>query len=305
MAAGGLRLTLLLLLPAPAWAGDFEAELGLARAAVLDGDAKAADKHVDAARDAVESTQTVILADQAASPSFYRGVLAFQDGDSDAAMDHWRRTLTIAPRFVVDVELLPQVDGQDLFEALRSEMQQAPMSPPGVDDEAVGVRVYVSGQLMHSYDLVYQGEQLVQVLCPDDALHSWWHVYGDAPDYAAACALPRQTLSIRGQDPADTPALSADRDGSLLPYALLGGGALLVAGGATAQLALARPAYAQVEAARAAPDTVSREQADQLSADFNRARWAALGLYAAGGVVIGSTLVVGVDGQGVVLQGSF
>ena len=297
-----------LLCALPAQAGDFDAELLAAREAVAAHDADALDK-INAADAAAISGDRVVLARQAASLDFYRGVLHWQAQETDAAMDAWRRALIIDPTFAPDTELLSDVDALDLIEALRSETQQKEMRAPGVDEGTPGVRVYVSGQLMHSYDLIFAGRQLVQVLCPDGSLRGWWHVYGDPPDYAGACSLPQPdytAFAVAEPDSARPPREPRESNPARLGYGLVGGGVLSIGAGLAVQQLQVKPAYAEIEAARAAPASVTRAQADQLSADFSRARWISLGLIGVGGVAVGAGAAqLTVGPQGVALTGEF
>ncbi len=281
-------------------------ELQAARAAVAARDPGAL-AQIEAADAAAISSARVVLAGQAASLDFYRGVLHWQVQETDAAMDAWRRALIIDPTFAPDGQLLGDVDALDLIEALRSEIQQKEMRAPGVDEETLAVRVYVSGQLMHSYDLLFAGRQLVQVLCPDGSLRGWWHVYGDAPDYAGACSLPQPAYSsVSVYESGRAPRSPLGSSPALLNYGLMGGGALAIGAGVAVRQLQVKPVYSEIEAARAAPNSVTRAQADQLSADFNRARWISLGLVGVGGLAIGAGVAqLTVGPQSVALTGEF
>ena len=127
----GLRVAALLLWSTVALASDvqaldFDVELQAARAAVAARDPGAL-AQIEAADAAVISSARVVLAGQAASLDFYRGVLHWQVQETDAAMDAWRRALIIDPTFAPDGQLLGDVDALDLIEALRSEIQQKEM----------------------------------------------------------------------------------------------------------------------------------------------------------------------------------
>ncbi len=307
----GLRVAAFLLWSSVALASDvpaldFDVELEAARAAVAAQDPGAL-AQIEAADAAAISSARVVLAWQAASLDFYRGVLHWQDQETDAAMDAWRRALIIDPTFAPDSQLLSDGDALDLIEALRSETQQKEMRAPGVDDETLDVRVYVSGQLMHSYDLLFAGRQLVQVLCPDGSLRGWWHVYGDAPNYAGACSVPQPAYrEFSAYESGRAPRSSHGSRSVLLNYGLLGGGALAIGAGVAVRQLQVKPAYSEIEAARAAPSSVTRAQADQLSADFNRVRWISLGLVGVGGVAVGAGVVqLTVGPQSVALTGEF
>lgn len=72
---------------------------------------------------------------------------------------------------------------------------------------------------------------------------------------------------------------------------MIGGGAL-VAGGAVMHFTTVRPRFFLVEDARTSPATVTRAQADQLSASFNSARWTTIALLGAGAAISGSGAAV-------------
>ncbi|MGC6509244.1 MAG: hypothetical protein ACON4U_12570 [Myxococcota bacterium] len=72
---------------------------------------------------------------------------------------------------------------------------------------------------------------------------------------------------------------------------MIGGGVFLTAGVLTHFTAV-RPRYERIEAARSNPQTVTRVQADQLTASFNSSRWTTIALLGAGAALSGSGAAV-------------
>ncbi len=92
--------------------------------------------------------------------------------------------------------------------------------------------------------------------------------------------------------------------GGLAGPLLLGGGGALLAGGAVVNFLLVNPTWSDLEAARAKPATVTRGEADDLTARFNTWRAVTLGLLGAGA----ASATVGIllhDARIVVLPGGF
>jgi hypothetical protein len=306
-----MLVSLLLLAPGSAYAQAMNVDelvAGAHKALVAD-DRPAALELLDWAEEAAPNADLVVLDRTLASIPFYRGVIAHREGDVDGAMGLWRAALVQAPHYAPDTQLLDD-DALDLVEALRSEIRQRPELPVGVRDDS-DVRVFVSGRLMQSYDLVYKGTHLVQVMCPDQSLHGQWVAFGEPQDWYAQCG---EAPLILEPQVVDAPVEAAGPGLDPVALALVGAGAGLVAGGVGLTIAVVAPAHDQVVAARDNPASVTRTQADARSAQYNSARWATVGVLTvgaaaatAGGVRLatGERLSVAWAGPGVTLSGSF
>lgn len=302
-------LVLLLAPSALAQSMDVDALVAGAHKALVADDRPAALELLEWAEEAAPNADLVVLDRTLASIPFYRGVIAHREGDVDGAMGLWRAALVQAPHYAPDAQLLDD-DALDLVEALRSEIRQRPELTVGVRDDSE-VRVFVSGRLMQSYDLVYQGTHLVQVMCPDQSLHGQWVEFGAPQDWYAQCGEAPMILET------ELPEVTQDTGGLGLDpvaLALVGAGAGLVAGGVGLTVAVVAPAHDQVQAARDNPTSVTRTQADARSAQYNAARWTTVGVLTvgaaaatAGGVRLatGERLSVAWSGPGVTLSGSF
>jgi hypothetical protein len=104
--------------------------------------------------------------------------------------------------------------------------------------------------------------------------------------------------------PAPEPAAnvaSIERDGP--NRVLLASGSALVAVGLALDFFWVVPAYADVEDARNNPDTVTRAEADELTASYQAARWTTLGVLGAGVAVAGSSFFVRPAWPGLTIAG--
>ncbi|MCB9760844.1 MAG: hypothetical protein H6739_13485 [Alphaproteobacteria bacterium] len=292
-----LALALMATLAAPAaWAGQVEDDVKAALGAIQNGDFEGARALLDKAEANAETSDSVVLGTSLASIWFYRGVLEYYDGDRDQkTLEHWRLALLADKNYAFDTSLVAAQEPQDLFEALRIEINSRPHVEPGVDEARSDVRVFVDGNLLKSYNLVVSGRHLVQVLCPDESLHNLWHDFGDAPNYYAVCdgGALTQVEPDEPDEPEKPP--KEPRDLNVPRLALWGGGGALLATGVVVNFAVVNPRYDDIVAARDAPATVTRDQADSLTRSFNASRFTTLGLMAAGAACVGAGFFVDAD----------
>ena len=78
----------------------------------------------------------------------------------------------------------------------------------------------------------------------------------------------------------------------MLGTSLLASGGVLLAGGTVVNFAVVAPTYTRIEDARAAPNSVTRAEADDLTARFNVSRAATLGMLGGGVVLLGTGFFV-------------
>jgi hypothetical protein len=306
-------LPLLAALAAPsAFAGPVENTLGEARIAIEDAEFEQARALLERARESAVVSEEIVPGDSLARIEYYQGIVEFYDGDTqDEAMSHWRKALIHSSSFGWDASLIADQDARDIFEALRNEIRQRNQLPSGVPEQEIeGFRVFIDGNRTYDYDMVIQGRHLVQVLCPDESVSGTWTDFGDAPDYVGYCPgleLPEAT-STTTREPRER------GDGpNWLAVGLMGGGGALVLGGTAMYFVSVVPAYDGVESANNTPINYTREEADELSTTFNRARAIDLVLLGAGAATAGVGIGIAIDadlrlapmGRGAVLQGRF
>lgn len=304
-----LGLGLGLLSASPAWAGKVEDDVQAALGAINDGDFEQARVLLDQAEADAATSSSVVLSQSLASIWFYRGVLEYYDGDRDQkTLELWRLALLADLEYSFDTTLVADQEPQDLFEALRLEVGARTHVEPGVRDDRPNVKVFVDGRLLNQFELVVEGRHLVQVHCPDAKLYNEWYTFGQAPNYYALCeggTLGGGAVADAGgggkggkggkkpekvEEPKETKEPKEprpERDVNMTRVALMGAGGALFVGGAVLNFAAVNPTYAEIEAARAAPASLNRDEADALSAQFNMLRFSTIGLLGVGAAGLG------------------
>lgn len=273
-------------------AGEVEDRVDAGLAAIQAGDFDAAGDELDAAEEALSSSEEIVLGHTMASIHYYRGVIAYHEGNEEDTLGHWRKALVVDSTYGFDRTLIAEGDPADLFEALRSEVGQRPQLASGVTED--GPRVYIDGRLVYDYDHIVQGQHLVQVLC-GDALVSVLIEVPPTPVYASVCPdyVPPvavvEAAPVALPEPLVEPELGGPR--SLRGPALLGGGGALILAGAAINLAVVGPTWRDIQQARAFPFLHDRASADALTTRFNRGRYATMGLYGLGAVSLSAGAV--------------
>jgi hypothetical protein len=146
-------------------------------------------------------------------------------------------------------------------------------------------------------------------MCADGNLESKWILFGSAPDYGCFCSMSECFRpSFAGGEGRISVA------GVPLDQVLLGGGSLALLAGSVVNFALLNPRFSKIQQARENPSTVTRAEADALTAGFQQTRVLTLGLVA-GGAVLGGVggamwwkqrdVQVGASADGIRLIGRF
>ncbi len=168
--------------------GDYASLLTQAKGSLLAGDFRGARDLLTAAEQAAPESPTVISKQDTARLYFYRGVLFWRASPESAALDAWRQTLTIAPEFQPEADLLGEASERDVFLALADEVKargEVALDLPEDPGESV---IYIDGELHEPTDTVIAGSHLVQIKCEGGDLEGAWYAFGAPPkDYLVLC----------------------------------------------------------------------------------------------------------------------
>lgn len=306
---------MILLLSVAAYAQDnpYTTALEQARVAILAGDWKAAEAALDDADDAAPDSPAVLVSADITRLEFYRGAVAWNSGDRDGALPLWRKAITLNTKFLPLPDVLPDLEGQDAYYALVSEVTSYPSMPLAVPDDTTAV-IFVDGIRPEVDQEVPEGRHFIQIRCEDASLQGAWYTYGPPPpDYLALCRgesypVPRRSPERVARAPRATrPGLAGDIAG----WSLLTVGAGLIGTGAWWNFSVLNPLWNEGVVANETPGSVTQAEADTLVSDFNRNRAIVLGLVGVGvvaatpGVLLGpvdlslsaSPTSIGVTGQ--------
>ncbi len=270
---------------------------------------------------------------------YLRGIALTLQGDPDGQAIHsWRETLAIENDLPWDTGLLASGDERALFEALRKEVEDRGTVDVRVPEATGLAKLYVDGRRVRAGDTTIAGRHLAQITCPDGATHGrwtdferplrWFKLCPDGVDTTVVAADqdanaddlgllpvwkdPSEPSEAIPFEPADVEPASGEnlarveRSGPSRAVVLASGGGL-VAVGLALDLLWVAPAYAKVSDARSEPETITRSEADALTASFQAARWTTVGVLGAGLVVVGSGFVLDLHpaGLGLAIDGAW
>jgi hypothetical protein len=190
----------------------FPAEhLDEAREALKASDKRGATVALDAAYSAFSSFEGVAADDVLATYWVYRGLLAHQRKNDDAAMDAFRQALVVDGAFEWDKALEADRELRKMFEALRGEVQSRDTVSIGVPQKMGCAQAYVDGRRVGEGDAVGVGRRLAQVQCPHGDVHGVWTDFDASKlglDWIGLCPYPVDT-SIEGAQEAPEDTLEA------------------------------------------------------------------------------------------------
>ena len=305
-------------------------DVAAARGAILRDDYDAARTALDAAEDRAPTENAPIQAPVLANIPYLRGIVLVREGDPDGdAIDRWRATLAIQNDLPWDTGLVPNGEERALFEALRKEVEDRGSVDVGAPPATGLARLYVDGRRVRAGDTAIAGRHLAQITCPDGTTRGRWTDFDKPLKWFKLCPGGVDTTVVATDEEAsgddlgllpvwnDEPAVEAapapaptetvthlDRGGPSRTVLLASGGAL-VAVGLALDLFWVGPAYAKVEDARSDPESVTRAEANELTASYNAARWTAIGVLGAGLAVAGSSFFVHPAGAGLAIDGTW
>ena len=301
-------------------------DVAAARDAILREDYESALDALDAAEDRAPGENAPIAAPVLAGIPYLHGIVLVRQGDPRGeAIDDWRATLAIQNDLPWDVDLVPNGDERALFEALRKEVEDRGTVDVGAPPATGLARLYVDGRRVRSGDTALAGRHLAQITCPDGTTRGRWTDFEKPLRWFKLCPGGVDTTVIAAADEGDgddlglLPDWSDESEPTAAPApaenvarverggpsrtVLLASGGALVAVGVALDLFWVLPAYANVEDARSHPETITRAEADELTASYQAARWTTIGVLGAGVAVAGASFFVHPAGPGLAIAG--
>ena len=300
-----------------------------ARDAIIRDDYDAARTALDAAEDRAPSENAPIQAPVLANIPYLRGIVLVRQGDPDGdAIDRWRATLAIQNDLPWDTGLVPNGEERALFEALRKEVEDRARStsarrPRPASHGSTSTGVACAQATPRSRDDTSPRSPVPTARRAAAGPTSTNRSNGSSCALAASTrpssprarrraattsdSCPCGTMSPprkrRRAAPTETVA-RLDRGGPSRTVLLASGGAL-VAVGLALDLLWVAPTYAKVSDAQSDPESVTRAEANELTASYNAARWTTIGVLGAGIAIAGSSFFVHPAGAGLAIDGTW
>ena len=302
-------------------------------ASLRQNNAKGALKLSDALRDSLSCPQRIPLNDQLAMIWVYRGFAYQELGKDEQVQQAWEQAFSMSPKVQLDPALLDGLSESEeetllnRFEQIRRLVEAQGVMDPQMPEQLGDAKIFINGRTLSSGQGLKPGEHLAQIVCPNDGLQSRWTTFEEPLDWFAMCpsgvdtsvgeveedffgaglfgGAQEDTAQYYNPDPVcegsgfSLPSLSLPNITlpSVEPKVLvsMGGGMSLVLAGVGSYYAWVTPAFKDVLEARELVETqsISPSQAQQISRQFNTARYATIGLLAAG---------TGLTGYGAILS---
>lgn len=300
---------------------------------IKDGNAKEALKYSDSLINSIACPQRIPLNDQLAMIWVYRGYAYQLLGKDEQVQRAWEQAFSMSREVQLPTTLLDDlsdVEQENLlnrFEQLRRLVEAQGVMDPNIPEQLGEAKIFVNGRSLSTGQGLRPGEHLAQIVCPEDGLQSRWTTFEEPVDWFAMCPSGVDTSAgdvpedffaggLFGTSQEDTaqyynPEPVCAEGGFSLPNLSLpsitlpsvepkvlmtmGGGMSLVLAGVGSYYTWVTPAFKDVLEARELVETqsISQAEAKQISRQFNTARYATIGLLAAG---------TGLTGYGAVLS---
>jgi len=304
-------------------------------ASLKQNNAKGALKLSDGLRDSLSCPQRVPLNDQLAMIWVYRGFAYQVLGKDEQVQQAWEQAFSMSPEVQLDPALLdglPESEEETLlnrFEQIRRLVEAQGVMDPKIPEQLGKAKVFVNGRTLGNGQGLKPGDHLAQIVCPDDGLQSSWTTFEEPLDWFAMCpsgvdtsieeveedffgsglfgSSQEDTAQYYNSDPVceesgfslpnlNLPSITMP---SVEPKVLMsmGGGMSLVLTGVGTYYAWVTPAFKDVLEARELVETqsISQAEAQEISRQFNTARYATIGLLAAGTSLTGYGVILSVQ----------
>ncbi len=150
----------------------FKEQLILAKQQIQSNNLSGALNSLKMAEKEMEKTDRLLTSNEISQVWYYRGAIASLSGEDP--LDAWRQALIINLGQEWDGELVKDEVAQDVFLALKTEVQNRRIVSIQHPQEYGQAKLYVDGFLRAPGDFVYQGEHFAQIECPKGDVHSTW-----------------------------------------------------------------------------------------------------------------------------------
>ncbi len=225
-------------------------------------------------------------------------------GKKKKAAEAWRQALIYDPEAGLDIDV--SQDSMVIWRRLKVEVQHGPEQVLFLPEQGSFFQFYLDGRPIRSGAVVKHGHHLAQIRCGDGKIRSNWVKVPDPIYWRSMCGLPQFTI----RNPEELKFRGGDRS----PFDTVGvglissGGAILVSGLAL-QFSIVEPYHQNVVDARENPESINRDEADAITAEFQRLKMISMTLMGVGAgfalVGGGLRLVHGGGGPFLIYESSF
>ena len=268
-------------------------------------------KHLSSAKSTLSCPKDLIDARQVALIWVLEGYAYLLNEDDEGVQLAWDQAFTIYDEFdFTDQEIATLQLTDDVLNAVvqrRGMVMDRGVVDLHVPEQVGSAELFANGKKVSNGDAVYPGNHVLQIACPEDGLQSRWVSLEGLPEEtvdwfgfcpsgvkvdAAKEASASDEMSLEdfgfGFGEADptksyynpSPICPSVSSPNLVNWLLMGSGGALLASGAMSYGLWVVPAFEDIQEGRASYQTITRAEADELTAAFQAAKgvtWALLG----------------------------
>ena len=150
----------------------FQEQMTLAEQQLKSNNLDGALSSLEKAEKEMSKSSTILTSNEISQVWYYRGVAESLQGKDP--LESWRQALIINLGQKWDAELLSDSASQDLFLALKTEVQNRRIVSIQHPEQFGHAKLYVDGFLRAPGDFVYQGQHLAQIECPNGEVYGKW-----------------------------------------------------------------------------------------------------------------------------------
>lgn len=150
----------------------FQEQMTLARQQLKSNNLDGALNSLEKAEKEMSKSTTILTSNEISQVWYFRGVAEAMQGKDP--LESWRQALIINLGQQWDADLLSDESSQDLFLALKTEVQNRRIVSIQHPDQYGHAKLYVDGFLRAPGDFVYQGQHLAQIECPNGEVFGKW-----------------------------------------------------------------------------------------------------------------------------------
>ena len=268
-------------------------------------------KHLSSAKDTLSCPKDLIDPRQVSLIWVLEGYAYLLNGDDEGVQLAWDQAFTIYDEFdFTEQEIASLQLTDDVLNAVvqrRGMVMDRGVVDLHVPDQIGTAELFANGKKVRNGDAVYPGNHVLQIACPDDGLQSRWvsleGMPEEAVDWFGFCpsgvtvAAAKETADSGEMNLEDfgfgfddagsaksyynpSPICPSTGQANLVNWILMGSGGALLASGAMSYGLWVVPAFEDIQDGRASYQTITRAEADDLTAAFQAAKgvtWALLG----------------------------
>jgi hypothetical protein len=179
----------------------FAVALEAAKSALYAGNLDEAKAQIKTAKDEMTKVERILDISEISEVWYYQGAVEFKSGED--ALDSWRQTLIVNLGQPWDVKAVEDESAQDVYLALKKEVQNRKIVSLQVPEQYGQAKLYVDGFMRAPSDFAYQGMHFAQIECPEGDVYSKWSTFEKTFKWIKMCPYKFDVTDMPEPEAAD------------------------------------------------------------------------------------------------------